>query len=304
MRLRQQGFAIVLVIWALLLLTTIAASFAYSVRVETMGGIGLTDRVNAEAIANAALHRTVFGLLVKDRKQAWVADGRVYEIPWPDTKVSVRIRSESGKVDLNYAPRELLEGLFETLLEDYDTTALAAAVIDWRDKDTRPLPEGAEVEEYLRAGRRHGPPNSHFTTLSELAQVMGFDGTSMEILRPHITIHSRRAKLDATVASPLVLAVIPGIDRATAEEFVETRRQRLDAGLPIDLTELGTGARHLESRARATALAIETDVELPNGHKVREQTVIRLMAKGNRFEYLDWRSLPLDDSEHFTGSDE
>ena len=129
----QSGFALVLVLWALVLLTTIGVSFGFAVRVETGSGTALADQVKAEAIATAGVRRAILGLIAEDTSMRWKTDGREYEIAWQDATLRVTLKAESGKIDLNAASPQLLSGLFANLFPDVETQPLTDAVMDWRD---------------------------------------------------------------------------------------------------------------------------------------------------------------------------
>ena len=141
----ESGFALILVLWALVLLTTIGVSFGFAVRVETGSGTVLTDQVKAEAIATAGVRRAILGLIAEDPTERWVTDGRWYDIGWQDADLRVTLRAESGKIDLNAASPQLLAGLFENLFPESDRNALTDAVVDWRDRDDRVSENGAEA---------------------------------------------------------------------------------------------------------------------------------------------------------------
>ena len=53
----QHGIALVLVLWATTLLTVIAASFAFSMRTDTLLGQNLAAAARAQAVADAGMQR-------------------------------------------------------------------------------------------------------------------------------------------------------------------------------------------------------------------------------------------------------
>ena len=126
---RQGGFALILVIWALILLTTIAAGFSHAVRVETATATHVTDEVRAEAAAIAAIHRAIVGTGATEPDLRWKVDGRRYEIPWPNAKLAVTLRSEAGKVDINHAPGPILIGLINAVGGGGNAVAMAVCSV-------------------------------------------------------------------------------------------------------------------------------------------------------------------------------
>lgn len=289
--LTERGFALVLVLWALILLTVIGMSFGFAVRIESASGSALSEQVQAEAIATAGVRRAILGLLLEDSEARWKMDGRVYEIPWPDATLRATIRAENGKIDINYAQQPLLEGLFGSLLPENDPEKLAAAVLDWRDRDDRARPEGAERDEYETGGRR-GPANARFASIEELAQVLGFDSTMLEQLRPFVTVYGRNARINAVAADVKVIAAIPEISAETAAQFVAERNASIEAGEEPDLELLDAGQRYLDKRAQSSIVSIRADARLHGGASAAIDAAVQLRNRDRPYEILDWR-LPL-----------
>ena len=75
--------------------------------------------------------------------------------------------SEASKLNLNTATLEMLEALPGMSAE------LAASIIDWRDPDSDPTPNGVEANYYLSLGTPYNCKNAPFETAEELRLVMG-----------------------------------------------------------------------------------------------------------------------------------
>lgn len=285
----QFGFALVLVLWALVLLTTIGVSFGFAVRVETGSGTALADQVQAEAIATAGVRRAILGLIAEDNELRWKSDGRTYKIVWPDADLHVTIRAESGKIDLNAASPQLLIGLFENLFSEADAEALTGAVVDWRDRDDRLSENGAEVEEYEAAGRS-GPANARFTSVAELSQVMGFNGAMTEIATPYLTVYSKQPRVNVLSAGVGVLAAIPDISYEMAEQFVIQREADLAAEQTPDVTAFKASRRFVATRQTASVVEIKANAVLSGGASATVEAVINTRAGDQAYETLNWRT--------------
>ena len=273
---RNRGFALILVIWSLVLLASLATGFSHAVRHETRVAADMSAIARAEATATAALNTTVLALGSSDREARWQADGRTHLIPWPGATVTVRVQSESGRIDINRSPPELLAGLFSQLLTGSDPEALADAVIDWRDKDDIPGPAGAEKEAYSQAGYAYEPSNGAFYSVNELSQVMGFDSAMVETVKPYLTVHSGQPRINAASADLVVLAAIPEVDRATAQAFIEQRESVLAGDGELDYSLLRNGRRYLDTRRGNRLFALDIEVSLVDGLKRRERALVRL----------------------------
>ena len=74
---------------------------------------------------------------------------------------------EASKLNLNTATQEMLELLPRM------TPQLAAAIIDWRDENDEPSPDGAEEETYQRLTPPYRCKNAPFESIEELRLVYG-----------------------------------------------------------------------------------------------------------------------------------
>ena len=276
MRRGAGGFALILVIWALVLLTSLATGFALAIRHEIRAAGDLASIAQAEATTSATLHAAAFMLSLAEPTDRWKADKQWRKLPWPDADIGVRVQSESGKIDINLAPRELLAGLFTQFMSPARSEALTDALLDWRDGDDDPEPSGAEQKAYSRAGYTYGPANASFNSVNELGRVLGFDYPTVELLKPYLTVHSKRPRINVLGADAVVLMATPGIDREIATMLLAQRDRVLAEGGRMDFAELRNGWRYLESRANDRLLSVDIDVLLPNGFRRREHAVIRL----------------------------
>jgi len=273
---RHGGFALILVIWAIVLLASLAAGFAFAVRHEIRVAGDMASVARAEAAASAALHTAALLLGRADPEERWQADTRLRSMPWPDAVIGVRVQSESGRIDINRAPRALLLGLFAQFFPPGRADALVDALIDWRDDDDEPEPAGAEREAYEQAGYSYGPANAPFNSVNELSRVLGFDGQIRDTLRPYLTVHSRRPRINVLGADLIVLLSVPGVDRDIAATLVAQRDRILTEGGRMDFTALRSGRQYLESRPNDRLLSIDIDVRLDSGFRRREHAVIQL----------------------------
>ncbi|NJA05573.1 general secretion pathway protein GspK [Methylococcaceae bacterium WWC4] len=206
---RQSGFALVIVIWILTLLSIMAGSFALSMRRESSVSYALHKNAEAMAIAESGINLAIFRLQQTDKEQRWLSDGSVYQVPTVDGVTRIKILAESGKVDINAGKEELLQAVIAGATSDEKEQArLVDAIVDWRDADDEPRQHGAERKEYQQAGLRQRPGNRPFQSVEELQQVIGIDAELLERLRPWLTVYSEQAEVDFKVADPKLLQII------------------------------------------------------------------------------------------------
>jgi general secretion pathway protein K len=305
-RARDRGFALIIVLWAGVLLSVIAASFAFSMRVETRLAGNLVDRARAEAIADAGVQRGILALLASPEERRWVPDGRVYALPLGEGTMHIRLVSENAKVDLNGAPEALIRGLLNAIARDgarvdgapidSDRAAdIASAILDWRDPDHRVRPGGAEDADYARGGHSFGSRDGAYLSVAELNQVMGVDAAVFARLEPSVTVYSWAPQVDPMTASRGVLLAIPGLDSGAVDSFIAARdaayAAAADSGggpgrLPIEL--LSPGARYL-SRAESRVYTVEATGELPGGARAGRRAVVQVTGDARKpFTVVAW----------------
>lgn len=278
---RESGFALILTIWGLIMLTGLATGFALGTRHELYLGQDTLQELKIDAAVMGAFNYTLLALNRRNTEKRWLANGVVHEVPWGDgITLRARVRSESGKININLARRELIEGLIRQQLPDKSAEQLAGALIDWRDPDDRPVQEGAEVDDYAAVGYEYMPANRPFKSIYELNQVMGFDSESAARLYPYITIFSGKPKIDPMSASPVVLRAIPGIAASDAQSFVEARNQVSPDLNRVPYNLLITGNRYFDRQIDAHTISVDIEVSMDNGVTQIKQLIAQLRQKG------------------------
>lgn len=270
----MRGVALVLVLWLVALLTAMVGAFALNARVESLQASALRNGARGQELARAGLEYAVSRLQGPPATR-WRPDGRRYDWSFDGVPLQVRIVDEGGKVDLNSASPALLAGLLRASgVEAGAAQRLAAAIIDWRDRDSLLTPGGAEDAEYAAAGLPHGAKDAPFESLGELRLVLGMDADLYRRLLPDVTIHSQRAQPMAAFAPGPVLTAM-GLDAASWEAARNAAGgDQVDPGAAV----AGTGTYSIESRAR-----------LDEGREAVLRAVVRTAAsRDSAYTVLQW----------------
>ncbi len=213
---RERGFALLIVLWTVVLLALLVTQLTASGRAEAQLAFNLRAAAVAEAAADGALSEGVFHALDSSDRH-WRADGVTHVLRLPSATAEVRIDNEAGKVNINSAAPELLAALLRAVGVDTGTsTTLAAAMVDWRFVDAQ-HGGAAKAVAYRNAGRDYGPPSAPFRSLQELGLVIGMTPELLARLSPHITVY-HDGEPDYFAADPLVrqaLRTATGADPAT-----------------------------------------------------------------------------------------
>ncbi len=285
----QQGIALVLVLWVLLLLTIITGSFALMARMDRLEAHALLSGTQARLSAESAINLAVLALRDPDDETRMLADGRLYETEIDGVHLEVSATDERGKVDINATDELTLANLFTGHgMELEDAELLAAAVMDWRDEDELERVNGAEEDAYLAAGLEMGPANRSFMMTEELLQVIGMEYELYRLLEPGITVFSRVAEPDPAYAPVEALMALPDITYDEAVNFVQERNSQLP-GESLG-TELPNGVVVME-QGRGVTYSIQARATMPNGVWEQLQATIRLGGNrsGSPYRILRWR---------------
>jgi len=220
----DRGVALLLVLWALVLLGTLALGFSWSMRTEAMAARNGIDGMRAWFQARTGVSRAVALLASRSADNVLAATIAGED---DDASYEVRIESESGKVDVNLVSEEvLLEILKKGGLPEEEAEGVRDAILDWRDEDDTPRPRGAERAEYGRMTEPITPRNGKIRGVGELMYVKGVTREYYEAFLSRVfTVHGNSARLNFLRAPEIVLRSLPGVSAEAADRILEGRRQ-------------------------------------------------------------------------------
>lgn len=219
-----RGFAQLIVLWALLLLGTLAMSFSFAMRTEARAARNGLDASRAYYQARTGVSRAL-ALLSQP-----VTDN-VLVVPLAgkddDASYEARIVSEGGKIDINLVQEELLkEALRNGGLSPEDAEVVGDSILDWRDEDDMPRANGAEAPHYASLPAPVKPRNGKLESLDELLSVKGVTPELyMRLLSKVFTVNGLSPLVDVNAAPPEVLRVLPGFTKKAADAVVARRRE-------------------------------------------------------------------------------
>jgi general secretion pathway protein K len=147
---------------------------------------------------------------------------RVGERALGTARYQVVVVDLSSRVDLNQAAPTLLLGLFGQVVGERDAQALVDALVDWRDRDRRARPGGAEAAQYAAAGSPFEPPNGPLWRLDELTRIRGFSDSIADLLAPYITVRGV-GRINLNTAPRPVLAALPQLGAEGADAVIAAR---------------------------------------------------------------------------------
>ena len=235
-RAHERGFALLIVLWTLVLVSLIATRVTAAGRSETRLADNLRVAAVLEAAADGAVHEAVFRMLDLG-PGGWRADGVARRLSVPGAVVTVLPEDQAGRINPNLASPELLSALLRELGADtLRADAVAGAMLDWRFPNAAARPGGAKAAAYRAAGRDYGPPEMPFRSVGEVGAVLGVTPELLALLAPHLSVFTL-GEPDPGLAAPPVLAALRRLAGGSA--LVPLRR---DGARVVQVTATAQGA--------------------------------------------------------------
>ncbi|HVH78099.1 MAG TPA: hypothetical protein VM782_01810, partial [Stellaceae bacterium] len=192
---RSRGFALLIVLWMLVLIGFIIAHVTATARSEAQIASNIAASAAASAAADGAVYRTIFSLV----DGALGPDGTWRETRFGRSLIATRVDDESGRINPNLASAALLEGLLRAAGNSPETaTELADAITQWVGTANRLRSADELAAEYRAAGLNYAPPETPLESIDELLRVRGMTQQELDILRPHLSLFAGRDPNAAT----------------------------------------------------------------------------------------------------------
>jgi general secretion pathway protein K len=291
----EQGVVIVAVLWILMALSVLAMVFSVYLSASAQALAVNNTVLQTEALVSASLELTAYQLALADDKTRPTHGS--FHFRMDDADVLVNFTSEAARIDLNFAPKEVLAAFFAGLGANQAAAKDDAdRIIGWR---TLPTPGGTNDEEalYQAAGLSYPPRQSPFAHASELALVVGLPPALVDRALPFVTVFNGTSEVDTTIAAPEVLAALPrkGADNPT-DAFGNS--SAATNGGTLATTDPPAAATSGATTAKSTSYRIETTISFGNGRHTASEVVIALGDKVEPYRVLAWR----DDVEPHGGA--
>lgn len=256
----RRGFALPAVLWILVLVGAVSAGFLAAARAESRSVANGIESARARWAARGELARTLARLETTLSGPSAVRQLRAAGDTLHDSGVQVvggvRVRSvlvdARSRLNLDEASAEALVALQVALdVPPAHAERVAAAVLDWRDDDDEPRPDGGEAFAYRARGLPSRPANRPFESVDELRRVLGVTRALHRRLAPYLTV-SGDGRINVNAAPAEVLATLPGLDLASARLVVQARGERPFTG-PFQVADVlpPEAARRLQDRMDA-----------------------------------------------------
>lgn len=273
----QNGMALIIVLWLVVLLSVMAAGHARNVHTDTMLASRQVAFAKSRALAEAAVQHAIVELLARNRSGQMPVDGTIHTVNIDGHDIGIAVRDATGLVDLNAASADLLAALVAaTGTEPAWQRDMVDAILDWRDQDSLRHMNGAEDSDYLAAGIGWTARDGAFATIDELRYVSGMRQDIFDRLAPFLTVHSGRSGVNLEYAPPFLISALTG-------EVIEPAGPGLSGAQE---TSTGTGP----SGARNGTYHVYVNAPGTAGVVASLEVVIKISASSEiPFTIVDWR---------------
>src|SRR5712691_4489409 len=125
----SRGFALIIVLWAFVLISLIVTHLTASGRTELRIAGNLAANAAAQAAADGAIYRAIFNLLDPRPNERWALDGGTHELQIVDSRVTLRLENEAARVNPNLASPALVQALLDAVTGNREQAASVALTI-------------------------------------------------------------------------------------------------------------------------------------------------------------------------------
>jgi general secretion pathway protein K len=285
----QRGSVLIAVLFLAGLLGIFAAAAA-----SVMNAAADTSRSFAEGVrADEAMRSAIEYIMARSGSAIQNARGTA-AVGVGRASVTVTVRDETARIDINKAPPELIAGIFQQVGIGADEAKMyAARIVDWRDADDKPSPNGgAEKAMYRSAGRIDGPRNGKFLHVAELALVLGIPPRAAAAVAPYVTVASGREQINPRIADPPVLPALPAMTPERLLDFLD-QRKRPGATYQSLISRLGQ-VQDFVTDETALAVRFEARVQLSRASERRYEVLVSVAVgeSGSPYKILAWDANP------------
>jgi general secretion pathway protein K len=201
--------------------------------------------------------------------------------------VHVRLHDEGGRIDVGKAPAEVLTSLFRAIGMPQPGT-VAQQLIEWRERKDPKETAGADQE--TTAVEKDANVPAPLTDLGQLVHLPGMRSEWVTAIAPLATVFGD-ATVNPMTAPAAVLAVLPGVEPARLQMFLEMR-DRSTALAAQNVSLLREAQRYLSIRTpRAASVHLHARV-VGRSTAAAHAVIVLLSGDSEPYRVLAWNPSP------------
>jgi general secretion pathway protein K len=278
----QRGFVIVVVLWILMVLSSLAMIFALYLSASARAMALEDSALQNEALVSAGVELTAYQLVLAGG-DARPAQG-AFHFRMDDAEVGVTFTSEAARIDLNLASKEVLAAFLVGLGASKDAANEDAdRIVGWR---TRPVPGSANDEEARYSALGYTPRQALFTHVDELALVAGLPPALVDRALPFVTVFNGSSDIDASIAAPEVVAAFAKNSKLNQDPSGNALTSLTGSLAGGDASAPPASSA---SKAKSPCYRVAATISFANGRKATSEVVIVLGDKREPYRVLSWQ---------------
>lgn len=236
----DNGIALLMVLWVIVLLSVISLNFISSTRWNSLSTHNLKEETSSYYLALSGYQEAVRYILsdkdpaidyIDNDNNFWVDSENqpvTGKSSTPQGEIEIRIVDEDARININFASPERLRRLFEYAgIAQDEMNTLIDSVLDWKDPDREHHLSGAEDEYYESLAEPYKAKNSFFDLPEELVLIKGMNteylrgSETIKSLEPLITTFGT-GRVNINTASREVLSLL-GLNEIEIETVLKQR---------------------------------------------------------------------------------
>jgi len=239
----QSGIALLIVLWVVVLLLTIALSFSVMARTDIFSTLTFKEQLENKYLAESGLQRGIIELFYraanKNRQAFFVeekifrTDGTTYVGQLENGSYKLSVTDESGKININTLTDSsgiVLNNLMVNMgIEKETADTIVDSILDWKSPTGLHRLHGADSSYYSSLPNPYKVKNANFDTLEELLLVKGvtpdilYGNAERPGLIRFLTIYGDASRININAAAPEVLKAIPFISADGVKKIIILR---------------------------------------------------------------------------------
>ncbi len=225
----EQGFALVVVIMVMLLISFLAAELTLSVRADQQIAFHAKARAAGICLAGGGVNMAIFHLL--DKPAAVIEGdedfflGRTYEEILEKGRISYYVVNESGKINLNKFNQKLFALFLESMnIDEEQQAVIKDSLLDWQDSNDLHRLNGAESDYYEELDDPYIPRNGNIQDPAEFFLIKGTEALAGRFVASDVfTVHNRSESVNFNSLTPMMLDFLTQGDEEKKIAYREAR---------------------------------------------------------------------------------
>lgn len=322
----QSGVILIALLWVLTALCLIALTFSKESFSEMASARNARSLENSYFIARAGIDATIYQILQKRyapsmqqnlRDEPDAVDLGMVKGTFGGGEYVVEIQDESGKISLNllFDPNNQMAQLWRNLMEyigipKLDADIITDSILDWKDPDTQPRPNGAEDDYYQTLNPPYRARNQN--RIEHIEELLLIRGVTPEYfygypernadggvfykygLSRYFTVYSNISQVNVNYAPLPVLMSVPGMSQAAAKAIYDHRHIKPFKSLQ-EISQLGlsldAGSQNALGIAKSETYTLTVSAHTGNSKArciIRAVIAFNLLGLNQQYRILDW----------------